>query len=64
MPMVGATASVSIGVVVLDGTDAEFSRMYRDADHAHYQARYEGKSRIGLFEPDAAATPNGSPAFA
>jgi len=64
MPMVGATASVSIGVVVLDGTDAEFSRMYRDADHALYQARYEGKSRIGLFEPDAAATPNGSPAFA
>jgi diguanylate cyclase (GGDEF)-like protein len=65
MPMVGATASVSIGVVVLDGTDAEFSRMYRDADHALYQARYEGKSRIGLFEPEvAAATPNGSPAFA
>jgi len=65
MPMVGATASVSIGVVVLDGRDAEFSRMYRDADHALYQARYEGKSRIGLFEPEAAAaTPNGSPAFA
>jgi diguanylate cyclase (GGDEF)-like protein len=64
MPMVGATASVSIGVVVLDGRDAEFSRMYRDADHALYQARYEGKSRIGLFEPDAAAaTPNESPAF-
>lgn len=65
MPMVGATASVSIGVVVLDGRDAEFSRMYRDADHALYQARYEGKSRIGLFEPEAASvTPNGSPAFA
>jgi len=65
MPMVGATASVSIGVVVLDGREAEFSRMYRDADHALYQARYEGKSRIGLFEPEAAAaTPNGSPAFA
>jgi diguanylate cyclase (GGDEF)-like protein len=64
MPMVGATASASIGVVVLDGRDAEFSRMYRDADHALYQARYEGKSRIGLFEPDAAAaTPNESPAF-
>jgi diguanylate cyclase (GGDEF)-like protein len=65
MPMAGATASASIGVVVLDGRDAEFSRMYRDADHALYQARYEGKSRIGLFEPEAAAaTPNGSPAFA
>lgn len=65
MPMVGATASVSIGVVVLDGNDAEFSRMYRDADHALYQTRYEGKSRIGLFEPEAAARgPNGSPAFA
>jgi diguanylate cyclase (GGDEF)-like protein len=65
LPMVGATASVSIGVVVLDGRDAEFSRMYRDADHALYQARYEGKNRIGLFEPEAAApSPNGSPAFA
>lgn len=65
MPMVGATASVSIGVAVLDGTDADFSRMYSDADHALYQARYEGKSRIGLFEPEAAtATPNESPAFA
>jgi diguanylate cyclase (GGDEF)-like protein len=51
MPLTGATPSVSIGVVVLDGVDAEFSRMYRDADHALYQARYEGKSRIGLFVP-------------
>jgi hypothetical protein len=33
--------------------------MYRDADHALYQARYEGKARIGLFVPDVADTMNG-----
>jgi diguanylate cyclase (GGDEF)-like protein len=56
LPLSGAHASVSIGVVVLDGADAEFNRMYRDADHALYQARYEGRSRIGLFVPDVADT--------
>ncbi len=66
MPMVGANSSVSIGVIVLDGTDAEFNRMYRDADAALYQARMDGKSRIGLFVPPAngAAASNGLPAFA
>jgi diguanylate cyclase (GGDEF)-like protein len=64
LPLSGARASVSIGVVVLDGTDAEFNRMYRDADHALYQARYEGKSRIGLFVPDVAdAMDSPAPAF-
>jgi diguanylate cyclase (GGDEF)-like protein len=55
MPMVGANSSVSIGVVVLDGADAEFNRMYRDADAALYQARMDGKSRIGLFVPTASS---------
>jgi diguanylate cyclase (GGDEF)-like protein len=60
----GARASVSIGIVVLDGADAEFNRMYRDADHALYQARYEGKSRIGLFVADVAETMDSpAPAF-
>ncbi|HZP10750.1 GGDEF domain-containing protein [Methyloceanibacter sp.] len=64
IPLTGANASVSIGVVVLDGVDAEFSRMYRDADHALYQARYEGKSRIGLFVPSVEDTMESpAPAF-
>jgi diguanylate cyclase (GGDEF)-like protein len=64
LPLSGAHASVSIGVVVLDGADAEFNRMYRDADHALYQARYEGRSRIGLFVPDVADTMESpAPAF-
>jgi hypothetical protein len=29
--------------------------MYRDADAALYQARVEGKSCIGVFEPSATA---------
>ena len=64
LPLYGAKASVSIGVVVLDGADAEFNRMYRDADHALYQARYEGKSRIGLFVPSVDDTMESpAPAF-
>ena len=38
-----------------DGADTDFSRMYRDADAALYQARVEGKSCIGVFEPSATA---------
>ncbi|MGE5260251.1 MAG: GGDEF domain-containing protein, partial [Actinomycetota bacterium] len=64
LPLSGAHASVSIGVVVLDGADAEFNRMYRDADQALYQASYEGKSRIGLFVPDVTDTMESpAPAF-
>ena len=39
--------------------NTDFSRMYRDADEALYQARFEGKSRVGMFEPWATAAPRG-----
>jgi hypothetical protein len=29
--------------------------MYHDADEAMYQARADGKSRVGLFTPSATA---------
>jgi len=51
MPLAGARFSVSIGIAIHDGAHADFARMYRDADAALYQAREEGKSRIGVFEP-------------
>jgi hypothetical protein len=34
-----------------EGSDADFQRMYRDADAALYQARAEQKTRIGLHIP-------------
>ena len=49
MLLAGVRISVSIGIAVDQGTDADFARMYRQADEALYQARREGKSRIGLF---------------
>ena len=52
MPLAGARFSVSIGIVVHDGVHADFDRMYRDADAALYQGREDGKSRIGVFEPN------------
>ena len=52
MPLTGARFSVSIGIVVHDGVHADFERMYRDADAALYQGREDGKSRIGVFEPN------------
>jgi diguanylate cyclase (GGDEF)-like protein len=51
MSLAGARVSVSIGIVVQDGAHADFAQMYRDADTALYQAREEGKSRIGVFAP-------------
>lgn len=51
MPLAGARASVSIGIAVHEGSDADFERMYRDADAALYQARAEQKTRIGLHVP-------------
>lgn len=51
MPLAGARASVSIGIAVHEGSDAEFERMYRDADAALYQARSDQKTRIGLHVP-------------
>lgn len=55
MPLAGIKFSVSIGIALHEGTDADFAKMYRDADEALYQARSNGKSRIGLFTPSATA---------
>lgn len=56
MPLAGARFSVSIGIAVHAGAHADFAQMYRDADAAMYQAREEGKGRIGVFEPSMAAS--------
>ena len=46
--LAGAKSTVSIGIATHDRADTDFSRMYRDADGALYQARFEGKSCIGV----------------
>jgi diguanylate cyclase (GGDEF)-like protein len=51
MPLAGVRFGVSIGIAVHEGADADFAKMYRDADEALHQARADGKSRIGLFTP-------------
>jgi PleD family two-component response regulator len=62
MALAGMKSSVSIGIATHDGADTDFSRMYCDADTALYQARVEGKSCIGVFEPSAtAALPANTP---
>jgi diguanylate cyclase (GGDEF)-like protein len=48
MPLAGGKFSVSIGFSVQDGTGADFTRMYQDADAALYHAREDGKSGFGL----------------
>ena len=55
MPLAGVRFGVSIGVAVHEGADVDFARMYREADEALYQARSEGKSRVGLFTPSTTA---------
>lgn len=45
-----ARFGVSIGIAV-QGSAADFDRMYHDADTALYHAKAEGKSRIALFAP-------------
>lgn len=55
MPLAGAKFTVSIGIALHDGTDADFATLYHNADKALYQARADGKSRIGLFTPSASA---------
>jgi diguanylate cyclase (GGDEF)-like protein len=48
----GAKVTVSIGIATQDrAADTDFSRMYRDADGALYQAKFEGKSCIGVRYP-------------
>jgi diguanylate cyclase (GGDEF)-like protein len=54
MPLAGVRFGVSIGIALHEGADTDFTQMYREADEALYQARVEGKSRIGLFTPTAA----------
>ena len=56
MPMVDANISASIGIAMHDGAEnADFARMYHDADLALSRAKAEGRNRIGLYEPATAA---------
>lgn len=55
MPLAGVKFSVSIGIALHEGADNDFAKLYHDADEAMYQARADGKSRIGLFTPSASA---------
>jgi diguanylate cyclase (GGDEF)-like protein len=48
--LAGVAFSVTIGIVVREGAHADFARMYHDADAALYQAREDGKGRIGVFK--------------
>jgi diguanylate cyclase (GGDEF)-like protein len=48
VPLAGVHPTVSIGIAS-HGGDTDFSRMYRDADEALYQARLEGTSCVGVF---------------
>jgi diguanylate cyclase (GGDEF)-like protein len=47
-------ASVSIGIAAHVGTDTDFTRMYRDADCALYQASIEGDGHSVVFTTPAA----------
>jgi diguanylate cyclase (GGDEF)-like protein len=49
MPLASVSVGVSIGIVVHEGADVGFNQMYREADAALYEARAEGKSRIGSY---------------
>jgi diguanylate cyclase (GGDEF)-like protein len=55
----GAEATVSIGIATHDRADTDFSRMYRDADEALYQAKFKGKSYVGVRMSCVSATPCG-----
>ena len=49
--LTGVKLTASIGIATHEGADTDFSQLYRDADAALYQARFEGKSCIGVFTP-------------
>ncbi|MGD9501189.1 MAG: GGDEF domain-containing protein [Methyloceanibacter sp.] len=51
MPLAGARFTVSIGIAVSDGREADFARMHREADSALHQARAEGRNRVEVYEP-------------
>jgi diguanylate cyclase (GGDEF)-like protein len=53
--LAGVKSTVSIGIAS-HGADTDFSRMYRDADEALYQARVEGTSCVGVFTPGTPVT--------
>jgi GGDEF domain-containing protein len=65
MPL-AVTVGVSIGISLQDGCNTDFDRMYRDAGEALYQARVEGKSRVGVLTQTATTPfqPERSPAIA
>ena len=46
----GASFSVSIGIAVREQADADFDRMYREADAALYHAKSSGKHRFSCYE--------------
>ena len=46
----GASFSVSIGIAVREQADADFDRMYREADAALYHAKSSGKHRFSYYE--------------
>lgn len=55
------TVNASIGVAICDPSRGFLSagELVREADDALYQAKAAGKGRVMLFEPDAAADPDG-----
>ena len=55
IPLAGVNPTVSIGITSHEA-DTDFSRMYHAADEALYQARFEGKSCIGVFSPSRPVT--------
>jgi diguanylate cyclase (GGDEF)-like protein len=44
------SSSVSIGICVDNGADAQFETMYRQADEALYRAKSSGKNRYVIYE--------------
>ena len=46
----GQSFSVSIGIAVREHADADFDRMYREADAALYHAKSGGKHRFSYYE--------------
>jgi diguanylate cyclase (GGDEF)-like protein len=52
--------TASIGIATHEGADTDFSRLYRDADAALYQARVEGKSCVAVFTTWTTAATRGN----
>jgi diguanylate cyclase (GGDEF)-like protein len=56
MKLAGVNFKISVGISVQKGTDAEFAKMYADADAALHYVRAEGKTRIGLYSDTVTET--------